>query len=383
MLHEDEQPAETPSASEGQVDDMGDSFGLTPDETQGENTDVNPSSADPSDAEQNQGVKQETDPTPGEEDVNNEPKTLLEAVSSAIKGKEEGEPGEDTSSQKADESKDPNQADTQNEDESLSDEEKELKDLDGKPVPYVRFKEVLTEKNEFKPKVNDLTQQVQTLQPQAQAFENFRGYMQEKNVSGDDAVRALDIVGLINNDPEKAYIELMQITEDLGVGLGKALPRDIQQMVDSGEVSETAAKELANHRATARTSQTALQQTEVREQQRQQENVAQTQAQIKSSVNAWDADKLAKDPTYKGQKRKLTQTYITSYVAKNGKPQTPQQYLQVADWAYQEANKTIGEFKPKRPAKKPGPASSGSSTQSVAEPKTMAEAVRLGLSKSQ
>ena len=374
MDHEDGQPAETPSVGEeSQVDDNV--------QTQDDQTDVNPSSAEPSDAD-SQDVKQSDDPASEVEDVNKEPESLFDAVSKAAKSPQEGKDQkqtEETSASETDESKDQQSGDPNQE----TDEEKELRELDGKPVPYVRFKEAIEQKNEFKEKVETLSQEVETLRPQAEGFNNFRNYMQERNVSGTDAVRALDIVGLINSDPQKALVELGQIYEDLGVSLGAFLPTDIQQRIDAGEMTEEAGKEYAIARTKARMSQQTIDTTQAQQTFQQNQAKEYNQAQIKSSVNAWDADKQKSDPTYKGEKRKLVQTYITAIVAKNGAPQTAEQYLAIANHAYTEASKVMQSAAPKRPAKTPGPASTGSPSQSTAAPKTMLEAVKLGASQSQ
>lgn len=187
-----------------------------------------------------------------------------------------------------------------------------------KPIPYNRFKEVNTQKNEAIAKVREL-------EPKLQKYE---ATFNDPNVRA-----ALDVLNLINTDPAKALAQLTPIVEHLKQVQGEALPSDLAEAVQEGVMDPKYAKELSMLR---------LKQTMTAKQlEQQQQSVAkQAQQAILDAWTAWDMEhrKIDTDFQPNSEKWNLVNDLLTAEKAKNGFPTTPADAIRMVEAAYAKAN---------------------------------------------
>ena len=207
---------------------------------------------------------------------------------------------------------------TEQTDESAQTESEELKVDETKPIPYNRFKEVNTQKNEAIAKLKDL-------EPKLQQYE---ATFNDPNVRA-----ALDVLQLINSNPAKALEQLTPIVEHLKQVQGEALPKDLAEAVAEGVMDPKYAKELSMLRLKQNMTAKQLEQ--------QQQNVA-TQAQkaVFDAWTAWDLEHRKTDPDLQpgSEKWNLVDDLLTAEKAKNGFPTTPAQAIAMVEAAYAKAN---------------------------------------------
>ena len=234
-------------------------------------------------------------------------------------------------------------------DESPAVESEELKLDETKPIPYNRFKEVNTQKNEAVAKVKEL-------EPKLQQYE---ATFNDPNVRA-----ALDVLNLITTNPAKALEQLAPIVEHLKQIKGDALPQDLADAVAEGVMDPKYAKELSMLR---------LQQAAASRQLEQQQKTAQEQAQntITSAWATWDQEHRKTDPDFQqgSPKWKLVNELLTAKVATSGFPTSQAQAIELAEAAYAEVN---GYLKPTiKPTRKTLSSTNSSPTTNEPDPTKM------------
>lgn len=207
---------------------------------------------------------------------------------------------------------------TEQTDESVQTESEELKVDETKPIPYNRFKEVNTQKNEAVAKLKDL-------EPKLQQYE---AAFNDPNVRA-----ALDVLQLINSNPAKALEQLTPIVEHLKQVQGEALPQDLAEAVAEGVLDPKYAKELSMLRLKQNMTAKQLEQ--------QQQNVA-TQAQkaVLAAWSAWDMEhrKIDTDLQPGSAKWNLVNDLLTAEQMRSGFPATPAKALEMIEAVYAKVN---------------------------------------------
>lgn len=186
------------------------------------------------------------------------------------------------------EEKDPSEV--KDEEKEKSEVEAKVEDLpEGKPVPYERFKEVLTERNQTKQQYAEVEQEVKT----------YRGvvkFCNENNITDQQYTTAMEIQAAINKgDVKTALAKLSPIVESLKLATGDKLPEDIQKWVDDGGDLDMAKKWAADrggrqinenmHKVNA-------------ERQQKAESAKFTDECVKAS-DTWLIDRVKTDPDFK------------------------------------------------------------------------------------
>lgn len=184
-----------------------------------------------------------------------------------------------------------------------------------KPVPYSRFKEVISER--------------QALQAELEAL--------RAKASDPDVAAAIDLLDAIRSNPERALKELVPVVDHLKQLQGDELAADLKEAVQEGTITKEYARELTQARLKSKATATALQQTR--------EERARTL--IASTWNDWDRVKRKTDPDFQPGTPKWQ--YVDELLkAKNtseGLPTTQAAALERVELLYAQANKI---FAPKR-----------------------------------
>lgn len=222
---------------------------------------------------------------------------------------------------------------------------------------HPRFQQIVREKNSYK---EDATQ-----------FRAISDYMAENRLSADEVDQGFVIMSALRNDPVKALEMIAPIVQDLLQKTGTTLSPEVSQMVDEGEMSETAAKELSRYKA-----QVALQENRNQEALQQQAAMKerQTEQSIVSSVEQWEQQIATRDPDYAAKKSIVFDKIRLSQLERPA--QSPQEALAYAEAAYRSATETLKAAMPKRMAIQT-PSSSQSVSSARAAPQSLADVVRM------
>ena len=157
--------------------------------------------------------------------------------------------------------------------------------------------------------------------------------------------------------------------------LGERLPPDVQQQVDDGLLAEDVARELVRTRSERdRLKNTVVETTRAVEQ----DATEQARLNIGRAVKGWEAQIRARDPDY-SDKADTVQEFAKAIIAERGRPRTPQEAQAYAQEAYDKVQKTFARFQPAVRPTRPSPVGGHVATPVAAEPKSLLEAVQLGL----
>lgn len=242
----------------------------------------------------------------------------------------------------------------------------EAKPEDDEQLPFhkhPRFQALIRERNELKERATASTEK-------ASQFDAISDYMADSNLTPDEVNRGFVIMSAIRNDPAKALEMLSETMAFLQGVTGETLPDDVVKLVDDGEMSEAAARELAKARA-----QIELQKhRQTQDVERQNAYQAQTAHNaIVGTVTNWETQIVARDPDYSAKRELVYQNIRLANL--DNPPRNPAEALAIAEAAYAKANETMKSFLPKRVQIK-APVSGQSVAGAKPEPKSLRDVVR-------
>ena len=225
---------------------------------------------------------------------------------------------------------------------------------------HPRFKKLITERNAYK---EDATQ-----------YGKITGFLDQNNVTAEEAAQGLQIMALMKQDPAKALEALQPYVKSLSEVTGTTMPDDIQARVNDGYLDEDAGKELARSRGEVARERQMREQVEQRQIQQEQ---AQSVGQVVSAVTDWETRTRQSDPDYELKQDEMDDR-VKVLVAEKGRPQSADAALAMARQAYDEVNARYSQkFQNKRPIKTAsGGKLSGTPTP---EPQSLMEAVQSAL----
>ncbi|MDI1263865.1 MAG: hypothetical protein PS018_11470 [bacterium] len=218
---------------------------------------------------------------------------------------------------------------------------------DGKPLPTgpddENFSDVPFHKH---PRFQTLVRQRDSFREDAGRFNNIQSYLDENNLTSEEAANALHTFARAKIDAPGAFAELKPWLQDLLTRAGEVMPEDIKARVDKGEITVDIGMELARERAKA-TSHEARQGFE--DQRRQRQTTTAAVQELVSTAMAWESDRKAKDPNFEA-KYPLLQREVAYLQQTEGKPKDKAGVQAQLKKAYDAVNKTF-----KAPAAVPSP----------------------------
>lgn len=290
-----------------------------------------------------------------------ERKTLLDAVRQAVR-KDQGDAGA-SSTPKNDGAAQPNA----NTGEPEGTGGKKANASDDANLPFhnhPRWKEVLAERDGFK---DDATQ-----------YRVITSFMTDQGLQPDEVAEGMLVMGMMKNQPEEALKHLETHAANIREFLGLGLPADLQKQVDEGLVTEELAKETAKlRRVNEASEQRVTRDNEAREAQANQDH----RASLKSAVDSWEVGMRQRDPDF-ASIAKLVTTQVKLDIREKGVPRTAEDAVKMAEAAHATVKASMGHLAPKRQATPKTPTNSRNSTNAAGQPKTLAEAVRIGAQQS-
>jgi len=295
-------------------------------------------------------------------DAKQEPESLLSVIKDVVEKPEGTEDSSTTEGKQEEGQKAEGEAEAKPEGEGQSDAD----------VPFhnhPRWKEMIRERDE--------------LRGDSQNYRTITDFMQNAHLSGEEVAEGFEIMALLKSGTPEDLTKALEWFEprvrSLREAVGTALPDDLQQKVADGVMDEEAAKELAkaryqNQHFQARTTEREKQD----ETQRTQKEALAHAERVATAVSQWEQGMKAKDPDY-AAKAKLVETQSLAIIAREGRPQTPEQAVELVARAYGEVGEMMKSFAPKLKAMKPAPA--GLSARATTEPKSLRDAVSAALNR--
>ena len=258
-----------------------------------------------------------------------------------------------------------------------TDAEKEAEE-DAK-VPFhkhPRWQKKLETERELRAKVASFEQEVEPLRTKAGQLDEIGRFMATNSLTPDEMAEGMEIMALMKRDPASALKALQPKIEALEIATGVKFPKDIQERVDDGKLDEEGARELTRTRFEAKANETRA---EVATEQLTQTTAQTLHANMKSAVQAWEADVKTRDPDY-SQK----QSFVidrTRVLAQANPPKTPEDAVKLAKQALDDVNKQIRMIVPPKTATATTVTSDKSSTRSEPAPKTLEDIVRQNIAR--
>lgn len=230
---------------------------------------------------------------------------------------------------------------------------------------------------------NEARATVATLQPNADRWQQFDGYLRKNDLAGEDVNLLLGIGAALRRGDFKAFRDgVMPYVDLANQALGDALPADLQAKVDAGEIAADAAKELSTTRfANARLQSEATARETAATATRQAEESNRTFHTVSTAVTEWEQGIKARDPDY-DRKAKLVERFSIALVAEKGRPTTAAAAVKLAQDAYDEASRTYAAMRPAPVPTRPAPSSAAGPTTARREPTSLMEAAMQGLERS-
>jgi|DEB0MinimDraft_6_1074348.scaffolds.fasta_scaffold00040_57 hypothetical protein len=296
--------------------------------------------------------------------------STLDLVKEAIKPEKEGDDetegsSEEDESDEEDESKDKSESEDDDSDEPS---EEELKHW--KPKTRKRFEQLQA-------KYRDVNQRLEKAEADAGWKQQFDTFLETNQMSMEEANKLFEIGALMKSNHMKAlemitpyYNQLLEVT-------GNVLPRDLQEQVNQGYITEAAAIEMSRGRAQNQHYQVRNQQQQQQRQQQEAENQKKLSTDIQVALanleNSWQTS----DPDYKTKSNRIQERVKLMWyeASRTGKmPRSVDEAIKMVEGAKSEIDKEYRQFRPRKPVSVVD--SGGNSGQTKPEPKTTLDVIR-------
>lgn len=191
------------------------------------------------------------------------------------------------------------------------------------------------------------------MEPLAAIGRNFTKFRDENGLSDKDVEYGQGLVALIKKDPEGALEVIEGLRTQLAVHLGKEIPKDLQEAVDKGEITEAYAKQLHQERAGRKASETRVQESEAQKAER-----VQTEAETarRTAINTWFGEQRTKDPDFTKLKDMVADRLTSlaqARMAKDQRPVMPTEAVELCKQALTDVKARLKGVMPAKPAVEP------------------------------
>jgi hypothetical protein len=314
-----------------------------------------------------------------EQDQGESKESLLEAVQKAVpelRDRAQEEPSEDERASPAQSAKDKADDDSDVPDEVTHEElAKVSKTAQRKISKLSKQRERLAHEVE----------RLRRLEPNAQAAAQVIEFLAKADISQDDFLMGLQLMAAMRRGDFRIFYDgvtpYMRLCEEY---LGIALPLDLQEKVQQGQMTTQAAMQFSKERMDRAMAQTnAARQQQMMQQYHQHTSAQQEQQQkqylaksVADTVNHWEAQIARSDPSY-AAKRAAVNDVMWAVVKEQGPPQSAEHGLAIAKEAYRRVNAHYSRLGPQRAPTYRTPSSTGRTAGVMPEPKNLMEVVKF------
>lgn len=224
-----------------------------------------------------------------------------------------------------------------------------------------------------------LRTQVQQLTEPASNWEQHTRFCATNGIRPDDLNAGMGAMALLGRGDFANFLAAVQPYVDAAnAALGRVLPKALQDRVDDGELTESAAHEISRAQAEAANvrRQTSLQAERV-----DQETLRARTTSVNAALGEWERDKRQRDPEF-ARKHDTVVAHAIALRDARGLPPDAPTAVAWADEALAAVNRLWAAARPDpKPGTAPRPSSVTSATRTAPEPKSMREAVELALAR--
>lgn len=337
-----------------------------------------------------------SDTEPSSPPAPDEPTSTEDAITAALKalpkekaeGEEEAEGGDpdaaEEPAEKPDKAEKPEETkanatvegDGDDDDPEADPTEDELKAM--RPKVQKRIKQLLSQRNTAR-------RELDGVKPDAEAYREIRGFMQSNGLEDAEVQQLFRVGSLLKantvESAEQALGIIMPLARELMSVTGRSIPTDLKAKIDSGEVTEEVARQMARERATRlsaeRTAEAAT--SRVTETQRQQQT-EQFRSDVNTAVQAWQQKARSSDPDF-DKKEPFLQASALEVYRERGPAKTADEAVANAEEALR---RVTDKLRAAMPAPKPTPpkptsGSSGNRPGAAAQSNSLEDAIRAAV----
>lgn len=226
------------------------------------------------------------------------------------------------------------------------------------------------------PRFQHLLREKKAAEVDAVRYRNVETFLERNNLASEEAADGMEIMGLAKTNPVEAWGRIKPWVQKVAIAAGAIMSPDLQQKVQSGEMTNEAANEVSKARAQVTATQS---QQQFREQQDQRRQQTEAQQAIVSAATSWEADRQVKDPNFAAKVPAL-QRELAYLHATEGRPDTPQGVKEQCERAYKAVNAAYtAPAQTAKPVRKPAvrPVTGGQVAGSAAaEPNSTLDIIR-------
>jgi len=313
------------------------------------------------------------DPEPGENQGDEG-----EAEGADDKAKADPE-GEDKSNEHVEDGKDKSgeqpDADTDDEDDPT---DEEMKGYARKPQK--RIKQLLAQRNRAR-------EEADGNRDDAEQYRQIQTFVEQNHLEAKEVQQLFQVGAYLKSGTsehaDKALEIIMPIAEQLLVATGRSVPSDLREKVESGEMTEEAARNFGRERHGRQAADRRAQRLET--QHTQAENARQateTNTAIRTAVSEWHQTQQQSDPDFDVKRPFLRAAALEIIQEKGRHAQTAEEAQEFAKLAYDRVTERLRGALPQKKPTRPAPGGTGSNGNRAdlnREPSSLMDAVQAGL----
>jgi len=291
----------------------------------------------------------------GDQDANKKPTSLLDAVKRAVQKPADADSSTvETNGASAKDAKSP----APGLDDPAKDKARAEADQKLPFHNHPRWKEVVAERDAYRSDAGE--------------YRKITTFMSQNGLTNEEVIEGFQIMALMKTNPAEAHKRISHYKAQLDEFVGEKLPEDISKKLEEGYIDDATAKELA-----------ALKAEKNLQAQRQQyaaeQHALSVQADIHGAVVNWEQQMKVKDPDWSA-KQDLVIDQVKLMLASE-KPSTTKEALALVERAHSIIKERLSRFAPqRRPVTTVSSATSSANANAV--PKSLKEAVLLGVMQS-
>jgi hypothetical protein len=218
---------------------------------------------------------------------------------------------------------------------------------------------------------------LEAVQPELDQHRQLMGYLQQHQLAVDDVNLLLGVGAALRRGDYADFLRGIEPYRDMALqALGQTVAPDLLAQVESGAMTEDAARQLTKTRMEAARHRVEAEQSQQRHTERDTQALAQ---QVHGAIAQWETTVRQRDPDYalkEAQVRRTSQALIAEF----GRPTTPAAAIEMAQRAYDEVTQEFARLvKPPVPTRQTPNGVSQRSTTATAVPRSLMDAVNLGI----
>jgi hypothetical protein len=233
-------------------------------------------------------------------------------------------------------------------------------------------------------KINKLLKQRRELRGQVSAMERpaeigsqIQAFVSQNNLSDEEFSNTLRMAALLKSGDYRGFYEAVApYVRSAQEYLGVVLPRDLNERVRAGHLTEGAARDFARQRydmERANFERSSLEQAQSRQQ------VEYVKNDVQRAVSNLENRIAASDPDYKAKAPAVRRAAQALLYERGGQISHVNEALEITQAAYNEVNKHFRSMQPRPTATNPHANGASQSPSARAAPKTLMEAALQGL----